>query len=379
MSQSLSMPGGDPAALERLAGQLEAAAGGLDSLAGNTHQVTTSIRATAAWTGDAADSYTAFTGNLTSGVSTTNPPLLKIAAAVRDYAGYLRAAQDKVAAYSSAARTANATRHAADVTAAITAEQDARTALAAQLTAGDTAAATVRAATGEMENPFGLDGPVRSWIERIHAPWDSLAGDAAVARFLANVKSGEEMAETANSFAEKLPEMMRASYNALDEALQVADASWDEQVSATLKWADDYEAIWKWNQGLAETGEAMTQGANLVRGVAVGSDLLGLAGDYFTLRKPEDAGTMGWVDRGVAGVNAGASAVDGTYAVLGMLNATTDEVPVVGEVVLIGSGLYLGADYLYHHWTPFRDVANTVGHATVTGAKDLWHGITSVL
>ena len=69
MSQSLSMPGGDPAALERLAGQLEAAAGGLDSLAGNTHQVTTSIRATAAWTGDAADSYTAFTGNLTSGVS----------------------------------------------------------------------------------------------------------------------------------------------------------------------------------------------------------------------------------------------------------------------------------------------------------------------
>src|ERR1700677_3460576 len=118
------MPGGDPTTLERLAAsQLEATAAGVDNLAGSTRQVTTGIRTTAGWTGDAADSYTAFTGNLTSGVSGTNAPLLKIASAVGDYAGYLRVAQDKVAAYSSAARVADATRHPADVTAANTAGQ----------------------------------------------------------------------------------------------------------------------------------------------------------------------------------------------------------------------------------------------------------------
>jgi hypothetical protein len=80
----------------------------------------------------------------------------------------------------------------------------------------------------------------------------------------------------------------------------------------------------------------------------------------------------------VAAVNMGASAADGTYAVLGMLNMTTDEIPVAGEVVLVGSGLYLGGDYLYHHWQPFHDVCNDVGHATASVAKGIWHGVTSI-
>ena len=35
---------------------------------------------------------------------------------------------------------------------------------------------------------------------------------------------------------------------------------------------------------------------------------------------------------------------------------------------MFATGAYLAGDYLYHHWTPFRNVANDVGHATVHAA-----------
>ena len=47
--------------------------------------------------------------------------------------------------------------------------------------------------------------------------------------------------------------------------------------------------------------------------------------------------------------------------------------PVVGEVALAATGVYLAGDFLYQHWTPFRDVANDVGHATVDVADDIGH------
>jgi hypothetical protein len=157
---AISMPGGDPAALEQLAAQLETASAGADNLAVNTRRVATDARESAAWTGSAADAYTAFTGNLTTGIGATQAPLAQIAAAVRDYAHYLRVAQQKVSAYSSAIQVAQASGHPADVAAANVAGQDAQLAVAAQQTAGDQAARKVRKATQEMENPFGPGGPV---------------------------------------------------------------------------------------------------------------------------------------------------------------------------------------------------------------------------
>lgn len=376
---TLSMPGGDPAALEQLAAQLEAAAAGVDNLAASTRQVTANVRDSADWTGDAADAYTAFTGNLTAGVGTTQSPLTQIASAVRDYAGYLRVAQEKVSAYSSAVQTAQASRSPADVALANSAGQDAELAVATQQAAGDQAAQQVNAAAKQLENPFGPDGPVRSWIERIHAPWDSLAGDAAVARFLATVKSGEEMVEQGQEFIKELPKTFNEAWEDLEYAVRANGGDEADLDEALLDLMDDFDAIRGFNASWIESGEELTRGATAVRGIALGSDALGIAGDIFTEIKPEDSGAMGWVDRGVAAVNMGASGVDATYTTLAMLNMTTDEVPVVGEVTLIGTGLYLGGDYLYHHWTPFRDVANDIGHTTVSAAKSVWHGITSIL
>lgn len=89
---------------------------------------------------------------------------------------------------------------------------------------------------------------------------------------------------------------------------------------------------------------------------------------------------MGWVDRGAATVNAGFLTADLVGADLVM-----DAIPGVGEIAIAATGIYLAGDYFYHHWTPFHDVANDIGHATVHAADDLghdagaaWHSITSV-
>ena len=51
------------------------------------------------------------------------------------------------------------------------------------------------------------------------------------------------------------------------------------------------------------------------------------------------------------------------------LNASLDWIPVAGEVVMIGTGVYLAGDFLYHHWKPFHDIANDIGHGTVKVVK----------
>jgi uncharacterized protein YukE len=173
----LAMPGGDPAVLELLATQLEAAAAHVANLGGSTHQVMTSIQSGAGWTGDAADAYTSFTGNLGLGATATEEPLSRIASAVRGYAGYLRTAQQKVATYASAADAAQVSGNDAGyVGLAETARQDALAAVAAWQGAADHTATVVGAASGQLADVFGRQGPVLSWLSRQPVPSDTLAG-----------------------------------------------------------------------------------------------------------------------------------------------------------------------------------------------------------
>jgi hypothetical protein len=104
-----------------------------------------------------------------------------------------------------------------------------------------------------------------------------------------------------------------------------------------------------------------------IRGLSYTLTGLGLVADVGTIISPQDHGAMGWVDRGAAGVNGALLAA----------NLALDEIPVAGEVVMIGTGVYLADDYLYHHWTPFRNVCNDVGHATVSAAIDVSHAASS--
>jgi uncharacterized protein YukE len=174
---AVAMPAGDPAALELQAARLEVAAAGVGDLGIGTRQVAGSIRSGARWTGDAANAFSAFTGNLSQGAAAAQAPLSRIASAVRDYAGYLRTAQQEVTAYQSAVLTAQLSGNdAAYLGAAQLAGRRAESAIAAWQAAGDHAAAEVSAASGQLGGVFGPQGLVQNWLDRRPVPWDTLAG-----------------------------------------------------------------------------------------------------------------------------------------------------------------------------------------------------------
>ena len=113
-----------------------------------------------------------------------------------------------------------------------------------------------------------------------------------------------------------------------------------------------------------------------IRGLSYTLSGLGLIADAGTVISPQDKGTMGEADRIVAGTNGALITLD--LAIGGL--------PVVGDVALAATGVYLAGDYLYHHWTPFHDVADEVGHATVKVtdeaghvAGSAWHSVTSTI
>lgn len=386
----MPVPQGDPSALERLAAELDEHASDMDGLASSTARTTADIKTNADWTGSAADAYTGFTTNLTHGVGGVQAPLSKMASSVRGYAGYLRTAQEKVSEYNSAAQTAASTGHPAHVTAAKAADQDAQSAVAEANAAGNQAAKEVSEAKDEMENPFGPDGPVREWIEKLHAPWDVLAADLPLGRVISGrIQDYVEGAEEVRENLEELPGLLKKSYAELEGSMQESGANVAELDEETLGLLKVMHGTEKLDAAWLEDAARATRFTNVLRGVGVGSDAAAIVGDYFTLRKPEDDGAMGVVDRSMAGANAVAAGVDGSYLIAGMVVGSTAEIPVAGEVVLVGTGIYLGGDYLYHHWTPFRNVVNDVGHATVatadavghvatSAAKGAWHGITSI-
>jgi hypothetical protein len=121
-------------------------------------------------------------------------------------------------------------------------------------------------------------------------------------------------------------------------------------------------------RGLSRAADSISA----VRGLSSALGVLGLVGDANDILSPQDTGTMGWADRGVAATNAGFLTADMVGADLVM-----DAIPGVGEVAIAATGLYLAGDFLYHHWTPFHDVADDIGHAAVTTADDIGHGAAS--
>ena len=100
--------------------------------------------------------------------------------------------------------------------------------------------------------------------------------------------------------------------------------------------------------------------------------------------KPAGAGGAG-ADGAEASAEVAIEGAEASEAVDGgliALNASLDWIPVAGEVVIVGTGVYLAGDALYH-WKPFRDVANAVGHATVRvvddGVGKIEHGMDSFI
>lgn len=72
----------------------------------------------------------------------------------------------------------------------------------------------------------------------------------------------------------------------------------------------------------------------------------GIFGDGLTLYEPGLPNpTERTALRGAAGLNATGT----TMALLAGVNGVADWVPVAGQVIMVGTGLFLAGDYIYHH------------------------------
>ncbi len=215
----------------------------------------------------------------------------------------------------------------------------------------------------EHESLWARTEPVRTILEAVLAPLDIVAADhwLDALKEIAGVpsewiKEVDQSIETVKS----LQASGKSATDALIEAGKVADS--------TASKLDAWEAF---APGWLKTAAGSIAG---IKGLSYALGGLGVLADAGTVISPQDSGVMGNVDRGVAGVNGA----------LLIANMATDEIPVVGEVTLAATGIYLGGDFLYHHFTPFKNICNDVGHGTVEAGdwvgketSSAWHSVSS--
>ncbi len=194
--------------------------------------------------------------------------------------------------------------------------------------------------------------PYRKVLEAALAPFDIVAADHWIEALekLADVPGERlEALDEAIEVVEALQENGKPAFNAITRAAKLAESTGNE-----------FDAMEAFNPGwLKAAAGSLAE----IRGLGATLSGLGIVADLGTVIDPPDKGAMGWVDRGAADVNGG----------LITANLMMDEIPVAGEVVMIGTGVYLAGNFVYHHWKPFRDVCNDVGHVTATAAKDTAH------
>jgi hypothetical protein len=170
---------------------------------------------------------------------------------------------------------------------------------------------------------------------------------------------------------------------------------WDTTVNPLALAADRGEVPWSVVAGRANNfmgadslfsgaaDQAVTDGrASFLRGglpdspiFEVGGRVLGgvaILGDVGTLIEPGgNSVAEDTANRSAAGLNA--------VSTLVVLNAAGDEIPVAGEVIMIGTGLYLGGDWLYNHWSPFHDTVDTAANGIKDGFNWTTHEAGSLL
>ncbi|MGC1286262.1 MAG: putative T7SS-secreted protein [Streptosporangiaceae bacterium] len=403
------LPAGDPAALESWARQLNDCADAFDSLVSETKKVTINAADRAEWTGPASDSYRQFCTGVVQSAGRVPTSLREIGSAVGTYAQTLAAAQQQVR---SAVQQANSTP-AAGRQAALDSALQVSAAAGKQVKAdARTAAAKVDSAKSGLSGLWDHTEPGRKLIEFILAPFDTVAADHWI----------DLLKEMAGQPSEWLSELGK-EYDGI-ESLIAGGASYVARRDALIELAGKTERIGglldAWNAYAPGWLKAAAGSIAEIRGLSNVLTGLGLVADASTLISPQDHGVMAMIDRIAAGSNAAAMLLQqgfsrklitfkpaeaepeaeagtgeataeatteaGTEEAVAeggeevateaavdtgliTLNASLDWIPVAGEVVMIGTGVYLAGDFLYHHWKPFHDIANDIGHGTVKVVK----------
>ncbi|TNC26030.1 hypothetical protein [Amycolatopsis alkalitolerans] len=322
------------------------------------------MQSQAQWQGDGANAYAAFATGLKNGSGLIPPSLSQVSGAIRSYATTLQAAQEKVASAGTSAQHASTNNDQNGVAAA---KGDAAT---ANKEVEDSARET-SGKLGEVEEQLNKvwegSEPVRAWLEKLHAPWDVVNADKWLDMA---VQKGESATEALEKWTKEMPEHIGNWWREMSPIAHDAEnglISWDEVEAAAAKVGTKIDAAKAFTQQWAQDIKWVAPATNLGKAAGFGMGVAGIAGDAFTMISPPDKGAMGNVDRAAAGVNGA----------LLVANMATDEIPVAGEVTMAATGIYLGGNYLYHHWGAFHDACNAVGHGAVTAGKAIGHAASS--
>jgi len=128
--------------------------------------------------------------------------------------------------------------------------------------------------------------------------------------------------------------------------------------------------------GLGDSG--LAKGAGRLFGFA------GIGSDIATMVAPgshslgEDIANRGMAFGNAMGTGAVMLGADGTAALATAagIDAAVGWVPVAGQAVMIGTGLYLAGDWAYNHVKAFHNFVNSTGHALSSAGHDAAHFIT---
>ncbi|MGI8751173.1 MAG: hypothetical protein ACR2MN_02470 [Acidimicrobiales bacterium] len=228
------------------------------------------------------------------------------------------------------------------------------------------------------------------------------APSAAKDSFLNNLMDGVGKANSViGAFATTTMARAGYSYATLPSALEKAFSAADDATVARLvqelgNGADPFEVagqLWSHVAGenvakslfaAQEMKSLSSGGLNVLgdSGVAKwgirGMGGLAIAGDVFTVLHPDEGGNWGKAEQASAVVNGvatgGGLALDAGEGGAALLAANSlDWVPVAGQVVAIGTGLFLAGDYLYTHEKWFKDGIDATGQGIANVATGAYH------
>jgi uncharacterized protein YukE len=386
------MPPGDPAAIEDAAGKLRSYGSQIATLADSTRSTSSRIAANADWTGSSADAYTGFTGSFATGIARMEEPLQSIYSVAARYADGLKSAQAKVSAYLSHAKQissfvgpVSAEEQAQNTATLKTLEQDAEAALDEFESLTESTANFFKNLGDTLKDVFGLDGPFRDWLETITRPWDSVGGDAILEGI---VQKGESLEKAFDSTKEANAEALQEAINDdFDDIVGSVAQDYDAGNASLSDLEAAYNTFEKASQTLTDASSAFApEEGTLVKmlpylkNAGRFADVAGIVGGTYTVIEPPDydqgAARVGARVAGgamalgsAAGLAGGFAAADGTILTATVAGSLT--VPVLGECVAAGAGLYLVGDWAYHNTHLIAHTFDTVRHAAAHYADDL--------
>jgi hypothetical protein len=334
-----------------------------------------------AWQGQAGDAMRALQATFPPALRNTVSAAETLQAAASSWAGQLSGFQAEADALERQAATVSA-QHQALQTQQAALPPGSRV-LTAELESSSTAVSRIQGQAQELHERYlsaarktaadasGSSGlwdktePVRTVLEAVLAPFDIVAADHWVGALKEVAGVPAEWVKEVDEAINEVNALVRAGKSPVAALIEAGDLA--ESTGGKI------DAWYAFASGWLKTAAGSIAE---IRGLSYFLSGLGLVADAGTVVSPQDKGALGWADRAVAVGNGGLITADLVMA----------EFPGIGEVALAATGMYLAGDFLYHHFTPFHDVADEVGHATVHVvdradhvARSAWHSVTSTI